>query len=161
MFSGVYRTFIRNVPLDYLHMEHPRFPHASSRPGGMRRLFSGNILGHIFIDYSGKSFNGSNLILKCLLNSAVSGTQTTIALKCYHMKTGELPETLGELIPEYMPRIPPDDFDGNPIKYSKTDRLVYSHGKILHDGATPDLVLMETYIDPRNMEPPVYPVTFD
>jgi len=61
-----------------------------------------------------------------LENFSVAGTQIMLALKGYKTKTGQLPETLSELTPEYFPEIPKDPFDGKPIRYSSEKKIIYS-----------------------------------
>jgi hypothetical protein len=40
-----------------------------------------------------------------------------VALRLYQHEQGKLPETLGELVPKYLPAVPLDPFDGKPIRY--------------------------------------------
>ena len=42
---------------------------------------------------------------------------TAIALKRYQLKCGKWPQTLGELIPEFIPSVPIDPYDGKPLTY--------------------------------------------
>ncbi len=48
-------------------------------------------------------------------------------------KTGDLPATLESLIPDFLPSIPIDPFDGRPIRYSREKKLIYSVGEDLID----------------------------
>jgi len=41
----------------------------------------------------------------------------------------ELPATLAELVPSYLPTVPRDYFDGQPIRYSREFRAVWSVGR--------------------------------
>ena len=62
-----------------------------------------------------------------------------LALKCYHLEHGALPETLAALVPQYLDAVPLDDFDGKPIRYSRERRTVYSIGRDLVDsGGAPE-----------------------
>jgi hypothetical protein len=62
-----------------------------------------------------------------------------LACRAYEEATGHLPETLEELVPDYLPAIPRDPFDGQPFRYSAERRLVYSVGENLaDDGGTND-----------------------
>ncbi len=56
------------------------------------------------------------------------------------MENGRLPETLGELVPEYLDDVPRDDFDGEPLRYDRDKKVVYSVGEDLTDdgGFTPE-----------------------
>jgi len=42
-----------------------------------------------------------------------------IALKRYQLRHGQLPETLAALVPEFVPSVPMDPFDGQPLKYRR------------------------------------------
>ena len=56
--------------------------------------------------------------------------QTAGALAAYRADTGKFPETLDALVPKYLPTVPPDAFDSQPLKYSRTADgfLLYSVG---------------------------------
>ncbi len=63
---------------------------------------------------------------RCAADSALAATQVLIALKAFRDHNEQLPEHLDELVPEYLAAIPTDAFDGQPIRYSAEERLVYS-----------------------------------
>ena len=66
-----------------------------------------------------------------------------------------MPEALGELVPNYLPAIPTDAFRGEPIRYSKAERLVYSPGTNgLDPPAGGPLAAYEAFRDLR------YPIEF-
>ena len=50
-------------------------------------------------------------------------------------KHGRLPDNLNELVPEFLPSIPLDDFDGKPLRYSRERRLIWSVGRDLIDSS--------------------------
>ena len=50
-----------------------------------------------------------------------STTLTAIAVECYSRKHNEYPDSLGQLVPEYLEEIPIDPFDGEPLRYRQTD----------------------------------------
>jgi hypothetical protein len=59
----------------------------------------------------------------------VSLAETLIALRLYHdAHDRTLPATLAELVPAHLPAVPRDYFDGEPIKYSRELRAVWSAG---------------------------------
>jgi hypothetical protein len=62
-----------------------------------------------------------------------AATQALVAMKCFKLKTGRLPKALEELVPEYLPAVPLDDFDGKPIRYSAEKKVVYSVGSDFKD----------------------------
>ncbi|MCK4891603.1 MAG: hypothetical protein KAS78_02955 [Candidatus Pacebacteria bacterium] len=70
---------------------------------------------------------------KCEEDSLVSATQAIIAIKAYKNDNGDYPSSLDELVPRYISSVPLDYFDGNSLKYSKEDEILYSVGKDLID----------------------------
>ncbi|MCX7643538.1 MAG: type II secretion system protein GspG, partial [Armatimonadetes bacterium] len=46
-------------------------------------------------------------------------TQVAIALRLYRRENGRYPETLQELVPQYLPSVPLDPFDGKPLRYER------------------------------------------
>ncbi|MGB9877802.1 MAG: hypothetical protein ACPLPS_08555, partial [bacterium] len=64
---------------------------------------------------------------------SLEATATLLALRAYKKDKGHLPDNLSELVPEYLPEIPIDPFDGKPLRYSKEKRIIYCVGKDLID----------------------------
>ncbi|HEV2434458.1 MAG TPA: hypothetical protein VG077_00510 [Verrucomicrobiae bacterium] len=68
---------------------------------------------------------------------------TAIALKRYELRHHQLPDTLGELVPEFLRSVPTDYMDGQPLRYRRnTDGtfLLYSVGENgKDDGGNPAL----------------------
>ena len=65
----------------------------------------------------------------CLeVNTLLSLTQAQLALTAFQAEKGALLETLDELVPRYLERVPVDPFGGKPIRYSREKRVVYSVG---------------------------------
>ena len=56
-----------------------------------------------------------------------------LALKAYKKDNGNLPNSLTDLIPRYIPILIQDPFDGKTIRYSINDKIIYSVGKDLVD----------------------------
>ncbi len=52
--------------------------------------------------------------------------RTALAARLYWDDTGNLPVTLANLAPKYLPVLPRDPFDGQPLRYSLQQRAVYS-----------------------------------
>jgi hypothetical protein len=73
------------------------------------------------------------LPLKCRENSEVRMTRVLLALKSYQLEHGELPESLEQLVPQYIDAVPPDDFTGKPLRYSKEEKLIWSVGRDMRD----------------------------
>lgn len=56
--------------------------------------------------------------------------ETLFALRRYHAATsGQLPATLAELVPDYLPSVPLDYADGLPVKYSREMKALWSAGE--------------------------------
>ena len=57
---------------------------------------------------------------------------TTIALKRYQLKHGNYPPDLKSLVPEFVPKVPLDPVDGQPLRYRRNADgtfLLYSVGE--------------------------------
>jgi len=61
--------------------------------------------------------------------------KTLAAAKVYQLERGQLPETLEQLVPEYLAEVPIDPFIGEPFKYVRSDDAVtvYAVGFDLKD----------------------------
>ena len=62
-------------------------------------------------------------------------TRAGLAAEQYRMKTGKLPHSLDALMPEYLPDVPLDPFDGKPLRLIATDEgiVIYSIGEDGYD----------------------------
>ena len=60
-------------------------------------------------------------------------TRVLIAVRCYSLKHGSLPASLGALVPDYIDKIPEDPFDGKPLRYDASKKIIYSVGEDLQD----------------------------
>lgn len=72
--------------------------------------------------------------LRRVMNSEAlrSMTVTAIALKRYQLKHGNYPEDLNALVPEFVPAVPCDPVDGQPLRYRRNpdgNFLLYSIGE--------------------------------
>ncbi len=52
-----------------------------------------------------------------LMETRREASITVLAMEAYRRSRGSWPETLVELVPQYMPRVPLDPFDGQPLRY--------------------------------------------
>jgi len=50
-------------------------------------------------------------------DAQLHGMALFLALRAYELEHGGVPETLDALVPDYLPRIPEDPFDGQPFRY--------------------------------------------
>ncbi len=53
-----------------------------------------------------------------------------LAASRYRLAHGRLPDRIEDLVPEYLPAVPRDPFDGLPLRYRRTDEgaIIYSVG---------------------------------
>ena len=63
--------------------------------------------------------------------------QTTLAIERYQLANGRLPSQLNDLVPEFLPSVPGDPFDGKPLRYRlrATGYIVYSVGEDREDNS--------------------------
>ena len=98
-------------------------------------MFKDNILGRLLIAILSLSFEQhiSRFALECERSFNASATACLFALKAYKEEKGHLPDSLSELVPKYLPKVPIDPFDGKPLRYSKEKGIIYCVGKDLKD----------------------------
>ena len=134
LFGDVHQEVIRNVPRPFASMQlrKPPVHHKWREYGVVRQLLAGNIIGrrlHVILATDGHRL----LVLKSAGKTGLAFTKTLLAMKIFRMTTGRLPDTLDELVPEYIDAVPLDDFDGKPIRYSPEKKILYSVGEDLKD----------------------------
>jgi hypothetical protein len=98
----------------------------------MKRLIRGNVVGDMLFELLEPSSKGFSK-RKSREAVSVTATQLLLALKIYKMRHDKQPESLSELVPEFFPRVPLDDFDGKPFRYLPGKKLIYSIGPDLKD----------------------------
>lgn len=77
-------------------------------------------------------------------NFKVEGMRTYLALRAYKNISGELPLSLDKLVPDFLPEIPFDPFDGEHIRFDSEKGVVYSVGKDLKDdGGEPGVFVFD------------------
>jgi hypothetical protein len=55
--------------------------------------------------------------------------QCALALHAYEAEVGQLPETLVELVPKYLPAVPEDPVTGDALKWNPRTERIYSVGE--------------------------------
>jgi len=63
----------------------------------------------------------------------LSATRLVLALHAYRVRNGQLPPSLEALVPDYIDAVPRDDLDGRPMRYQRSQGVVYSVGSDLVD----------------------------
>ena len=61
-------------------------------------------------------------------NAAHRCVRVLVALHRHWKTTGALPDDLSELVPRYLPEVPADPYDLQPLRWDKAKRVVYSIG---------------------------------
>ena len=95
-------------------------------------IFTNNAAGKIISNIISISFD-SLFAKRFEENFSAKGTQLLLALKAYKQDNDNLPNSLNDLIPKYIPALIQDPFDGKTIRYSANDKIIYSVGKDLTD----------------------------
>jgi hypothetical protein len=133
LFAADHEMLIASADRPYARATLPEIRRPKSETWWMVKAFtSGNGVGKIMYRLLMPAIPGV-LRHKCVENCNAAATRILIALKCYKLEHGELPETLDALVPEYLEAVPLDDFDGKPMKYARDKRVVYAVGTDLTD----------------------------
>jgi len=139
LIADVHRLVIENIPkhrIDQARIERFDFSRYKALGGKIKLVLTPNITGRILVGMLAGSLE-MQLVGKCRENVQVHATRLLIAIRCYKMETGELPQYLDDLVPTYIKEIPIDDFDGRPMRYSREKKIVYSIGtNLIDDGGT-------------------------
>ena len=89
--------------------------------------FTENVIGKMLHDIT--TVGGNPIINKvCEEDTLIASTQLIIALKAYSVDNDKLPQTLDQLVPEYISEIPTDPYSGESLKYSPSKKIIYSIG---------------------------------
>jgi hypothetical protein len=96
-----------------------------------------SLYNNVAISYSGL------LNAKYLEDFLGGGTQLLIALRAYYLDYGKFPDSLNQLVPNYISEIPKDPFDGELIRYDSNKKVIYSAGK---DSISSDIIKGDDFI---------------
>ncbi|MBN2588531.1 MAG: hypothetical protein JXA96_01610 [Sedimentisphaerales bacterium] len=108
---------------------------------------------HVLLRRFAPSF-GRMIILDLRNIAELRITQTALAIERYRLANNKLPESLEEIVPDYLDSIPLDPYDGKEIRYKKLDRgfVVYSIGEDQIDDGGKEY--------PRDKSDSTYDITF-
>ena len=124
-----YRQAIRDVSLPYAQLdliEESRFGQSAFQ------LLQPNSIGEFFRLMVVVPFRHT-VEKKCRAESLLAGAKLVVACHRFQRERGRWPETLAELVPDYLGELPRDPFDGAPFRYSAEKGLVWAVGKNLTD----------------------------
>lgn len=124
LFDNFSKAFAKIVWSDTLDME--------TNPSIFNAFVSGNAIGELFLNMLVPMSEGL-AARKSRENISVTATQILLALKVYKMQHGKLPESLSDLVPQFFPQVPLDDFNGKPFGYLPDKKIIYSVGPCLKD----------------------------
>ena len=125
-----FRALIADIPTPYAQIE--RLTRPGNLPHPLHPLLPSNTVGEL-VFLSLMPVLDSFLLAKCEESVDVAATRALLAMKAFKVEKGRLPETLDELVPEYLDAVPLDDFDGKPLRYNAEKKVIYSVGKDLKD----------------------------
>ncbi len=99
----------------------------------VREMLIPNFGGRIVLENFMPSANPATNTSPYLATASDRLIQTSFALRHYYDDHRTLPSTLAALVPEYLPAVPVDPFDGQPLRYDPARGLIYSVGTDLKD----------------------------
>jgi hypothetical protein len=134
LFVKPYLVMLKAAPHHYNEV---KLPDMDSQPSKIVLMLSGNVVGQILYDMVAPAV-ASCLVKKSQANVSLQATRTILALRAYQLAHGSLPADLNALVPEFLDKVPVDDFDGQPLRYSSERKIVYSVGKNLKDDGGDD-----------------------
>ncbi len=70
---------------------------------------------------------------RCLVDTKLGAVQATLAVRAHEARHGALPASLDQLVPDLLPAIPRDAFDGQPLRYAPERRMLWSVGADARD----------------------------
>lgn len=131
-FAQADRVLRDNISKPFSEIPWSELPVVKTNISTWQRLISGNAIGDILFGMTESSLK--SLVSRVSQeNVDVTATRLLVALKIYRVRHGQLPESLSELVPEFFPKVPIDDFDGKPFRYLADRKLIYSVGPDLKD----------------------------
>jgi hypothetical protein len=85
----------------------------------------------------------------CRAQVRIAATQALLGLRAHQLERGRLPDSLAELVPDYLDEVPRDPFDGAQLRYLPEQRLLYSVGADLLDEGGAERGEEKELLEPR------------
>ncbi|CAN5172709.1 hypothetical protein BH23VER1_BH23VER1_32760 [soil metagenome] len=134
------RELVSNLPLPYAKGTTPVADELADWPA------KGFSWKRLHPNHTGRSLVATNvqqferLVEEHFLRVFLSAkNQLLLALRLHEIDHGQLPAKLADLVPAYLPNIPPDPYTRDPLHYDPARRLLWSVGTDLTDaGGHPD-----------------------
>jgi hypothetical protein len=133
LFADAYREMVRRSRMAWSEMDIEEFRECGQyRRSDLASLFAPNPVGRMLHDFLLASLAGV-FERACWTDFSCAADRALLALRAYRQDHGGLPDSLGELVPDYLTEIPRDPFDGAPLRYSRNKGILYSVGSDLAD----------------------------
>jgi len=102
-----------------------------------KRVVRPNSMGTIFLGMLAPTLD-SVVYNRYKSETEVSATRLLAACHLYHRRHGKFPDALEALVPDILPSIPRDPFDGEPFRYHREHNVLYSVGRNQRDDLNVD-----------------------
>lgn len=102
------------------------------RAAGWRLMFTENAVGKLLFSATGLSL-GSVIAKQCQNDLALNIAKAELGLWLYKVDHGVVPVSLDKLVPDYMPGLPMDPYNKQPLHYNAKEKLLYSVGEKKQD----------------------------
>ena len=127
--AKAHRRLIANTPLSYSEMA---FGEAEDESRGPTFFLRPNAVGRSLLVILTPTLD-KLLDTKCVAEGVLIGAKLVVACNRFARDKGRWPETLAELVPDYLSEVPRDPYDGAPFRYSAEKGLVWAVGTNLTD----------------------------
>jgi len=132
------RGKLSNINLEYwremqeqselLCVEMPLKPQSNARSvSWFKRLAPNAFAEELYSMPHGDQFN-RYFYRRCASNFHLNAIRLLISVQLYEHQNAKNIESLSELVPDYIDRLPVDPFSGKSIKFNSSDRTIYSYG---------------------------------
>lgn len=111
----------------------------------VKLYFMENSIGILLVNITSEHYSATR---RKSVELPINATQLILSLKAFKNDNGILPNTLNDLVPNYISAIPIDPYDKNPLRYSKEKKIIYSVGTSTEDVGGSDGASWQTMKNP-------------